>query len=147
MRTAALVLLLAASAAATDVLTHHNDAARTGAVLDEGSLSPTSLKTQRFGKLFSLPVDGQIYAQPLVVSGLEIPGKGRRDVVFVATMRNIVYAFDTEPGDGTPLWKVSLGMPMAYDRIPKDAAALIGQYNIRPFIGITSTPVIDRAKE
>ena len=147
MRTAALLLSVCSAICATDVLTHHNDNARTGAVTDEIVLSPASLRNQRFGRLFSLMVEGQIYAQPLVVTALEIPGKGRRDVVFVATMRNMVYAFDTEPGDGSPLWKVNLGVPMPYDRIPKDAGALLGQYNIRPFIGITSTPVIDRDKQ
>ena len=95
MRALTLLCLAAcAPASATEVLTHHNDTARTGAVLDETVLSPATLKSRRFGKLFSLVVDGQIYAQPLVVTGLEIPGKGIRSVVFVATMRNMVYAFD-----------------------------------------------------
>src|SRR5438552_1932181 len=104
---------------ATDVLTQHNDHARTGAVLDETMLSPDTLKSQGFGKLFSLAVDGQIYAQPLVVTGLEIPYKGKRNVVFVATMRNMVYAFDAEIA-GPPFWTANLGAPMPYDRIPKD---------------------------
>ena len=147
MRFLALVLLgYGLPALAADVLTHHNNPARTGAVLDETTLSPGSLKEEAFGRLFSFIVDGQIYAQPLVVTGLEIPGKGLRNVVFVATMRNMVYAFDADGGDPSPLWKTSLGSPMPYDRIPKDGGAILGQYNIRPYIGITSTPVIDRAK-
>lgn len=147
MRIAALLVLASCSSAwATDVLTHHNDCARTGAVLDERILSPAAVKGQGFGKLFSLVVDGQIYAQPLVVTGLEIAGKGTRNVVFVATMRNMVYAFDADGAETSPLWKTPLGAPMPYDRIPKDGGALLGQYNIRPYIGITSTPVIDRAK-
>ena len=133
-------------ALASDVLTHHNNPARTGAVLDEALLSPDTLRTQGFGRLFSLIVDGQIYAQPLVVTGVDIPGKGPRNVVYIATMRNMVYAYDADSGDQTPLWKTALGLPMPYDRIPKDAGAVLGQYNIRPYIGITSTPVIDRAK-
>src|ERR1017187_6755406 len=144
MRIVALVLAASAVTCATDVLTHHNNLARTGAVLDEKLLSPSTLKTQAFGKLFSLVVDGQIYAQPLVVTNLAVPGAGTRDVVFVATMRNMVYAFDADAAQPAPLWKVSLGAPMPYDRIPKDGGALLGQYNIRPYIGITSTPVIDR---
>jgi outer membrane protein assembly factor BamB len=149
MRIVAALLCLAACApvSATEVLTHHNNPARTGAVIDETVLSPATLKTQGFGKVFSLVVDGQIYAQPLVVTGLEIPGKGTRSVVFVATMRNMVYAFDAAGGDSSPFWKTSLGSPMPYDRIPKDAGAQLGQYNIRPYIGITSTPVIDRDKQ
>ena len=61
-------------------------------------------------------------------------------------MRNIVYAFDADKAERAPLWQVNLGTPMPYDRIPKDAGALLGQYNIRPYIGVTSTPVIDRAR-
>jgi len=141
-----LLLGCGVPALATDVLTQHNNPARTGAVLDETSLSPASLKTRGFGRLFSLVVEGQIYAQPLVVSGVDIPGKGTHNVVYVATMRNWVYAFDADGHDAMPLWNTYLGAPMQYDRIPKDAGALLGQYNIRPFIGITSTPVIDREK-
>ena len=147
MRIVALLLAAAGLATATDVLTHHNNLARTGAVLDETILSPATLKNQAFGKLFSVVVDGQIYAQPLVVTGLAIPGKGTHNVVFVATMRNAVYAFDADAAQPEPLWHVSLGAPMPYDRIPKDAGALLGQYNIRPYIGVTSTPVIDREKQ
>jgi len=60
-------------------------------------------------------------------------------------MRNNVYAFDADGRDALPLWHVNLGTPMRYSRIPKDAGAQLGQYNVRPFIGITSTPIIDRA--
>src|SRR5215831_274239 len=84
---------------ASDVLTHHNDPARTGAVLDETQLSPDTLRSQAFGRLFSLLLEGQVYAQPLVVTGVEIPGKGPRNVVYIATMRNIVYAYDADSGD------------------------------------------------
>src|SRR4051794_10248968 len=128
------VLLLLVSAwpvaLATDVLTHHNNPARTGAVLDETILSPRPVQDHGFGRLFSMVVDGQTYAQPLVVTGLEIPGKGRRNVVYVATMRNMVYAYDADGVDASPLWKTSLGPSMPFDRIPKDVGARIGQYNI-----------------
>ena len=131
---------------AGDVLMHHNDPGRTGAVLDETALSPASLRSEGFGRLFSLVVDGQVYAQPLVVSKLDIPGKAARDVVFLATMRNNVYAYAVDDRSTELLWHKPLGSAMPYDRIPKDAGAQLGQYNIRPYIGITSTPVIDRAK-
>ena len=143
---ALLFIVSSAPAHPSDVLTQHNNPARTGAVLDEKILSPSTLRSRGFGRLFSFEVDGQIYAQPLVVTGLPIPGKGARNVVYVATMRNMVYAFDADGPEVTPLWKTHLGAPMAYDRIPKDAGAQLGQYNIRPFIGIASTPAIDREK-
>ncbi len=130
-----------------DVLTQHNDAARTGANLHETELTPDKVK-HSLGKLFSRSVDGQIYAQPLVASRIEIPGKGIRDVVYVATMKNNVYAFDADSAneDG-PLWKLNLGTPVPYQWIPSNLGSMIDQYNIRPFIGITSTPVMDPAKE
>ncbi len=53
----------------------------------------------------------------------------------------------TPTAQPSPLWQVNLGPPMLYDRIPKDGGALLGQYNIRPYIGVTSTPVIDREKQ
>jgi len=126
---------------------HHNDPGRTGAVLDETALSPESLRTQGFGRLFSLVVEGQVYAQPLVVAKLDIPGKPARDVVFLATMRNNVYAYAVDDRSTELLWHKPLGSAMPYDRIPKDAGAQLGQYNIRPYIGITSTPVIDSARK
>jgi len=125
------------------VLTQHNDPARTGANLAETILSSESLARERFGKLFSLGVEGQIYAQPLVVGAVDIPGRGVRNVVYVATMHNNGYAFDADRREDAPFWKVSLGTPMPYNQIPLDIPGLIDQYNIRPFIGITSTPVID----
>src|SRR5215510_4986449 len=125
------------------VLTQHNDPARTGANLSEKLLSPRSVRQERFGKIFSLAVEGQIYAQPLVVAGVDIPGRGIRNVVYVATMRNNIYAFDAEGREDAPLWKVNLGTPMLYNQIPFEFGGLLDIYNIRPFIGITSTPVID----
>src|SRR5277367_4689236 len=138
-----LLLAVTTAASAQNVLTQHNDIARTGANLHEAELTPASVKSN-FGSLFSLSVDGQIYAQPLVVNGVEIPGKGVHNVVYVATMKNNVYAFDADhPADDCPLWKRNLGKPVPYKLIPLNWGSLIGQYNIKPFMGITSTPVID----
>ena len=129
------------------VLTQHNDSARTGANLNEKILSPAGIRRERLGKLFSRSVEGQIYAQPLVVAGVDIPGKGVRNVVYVATMGNNLYAFDADGGEDTPLWKVNLGAPMLYNRIPLDPGGVLDIYNIRPLIGITSTCVIDPDKK
>jgi outer membrane protein assembly factor BamB len=144
-----LVLVPAAFAAVTarsaNVLTHHNDPARTGANLEETALTPATV-TNRFGKLFARHVHGQIYAQPLVVSGIEVSNKVR-NVVYVATMENDVYAFDADdPDDESYLWRAKLGTPVPYNEIPEPLVGEFTGYNINPSIGIASTPVIDPVK-
>jgi hypothetical protein len=119
----------------TSVVTYHNDLQRTGANVTEVKLTPNNVNSTTFGKKLALPVDGQIYAQPLYVPALTINGK-KYDVVFVATENNSVYAFDSNAG-GPPLWQASLGTP-----VPKSDAE-----GITPMIGITSTPVIDQQSQ
>src|SRR5215469_3457315 len=70
---------------ATDVLTYHNDNARTGQALNEQVLTYANVNTNHFGKLWILPVDGKVDAQPLYAAGVSIPGKGLHNVVIVAT--------------------------------------------------------------
>src|SRR5439155_12307169 len=94
-----------ALASGVHVLTQHNDVARTGANLQEKVLSPTTVSAASFGKVFSRDVDGQIYAQPLYVGGV----MGGKNVVYVATEHNSVYAFDADGGAPAPLWQVNLG--------------------------------------
>lgn len=144
-----------------DVLTQHNDSQRTGANLQETLLNPQSVQSGQFGWLFDWKVDGQIYAQPLYVS--RVPYKGRIiDMVVVATMRNNVYAFeapsfDSEvPPSSAPLWCVGndpqyrciendlLGAPVPYDYFMMELEFL--GPNIKPWIGITATPVIDKKR-
>ena len=90
------------------VLTQHYDNARTGANLQETELGPATVAPGRFGKLFELAVEGHVYAQPLYVAKGGIPGVKGRNLLYVATMRNKVYAFDADAG-GAPVWSRSLG--------------------------------------
>lgn len=130
-----------------NVLTYHNDFARTGQNTNETILTPANVNMNTFGKIFSYPVDGQIYAQPLYVSGLAIPGQGVHNVVFVATMHNSVYAFDADSNSGPNggvLWQVNLGTSAATP--DKAFGWRYGDYHdIRPEVGIIGTPVIDLA--
>ncbi|MFF4403364.1 hypothetical protein [Streptomyces sp. NPDC001404] len=123
------------------VTTQHNDNRRTGAQLLEVALSPATVGPDHFGKLFSRAVDGHLYAQPLYVSDVAVPGHGRRNVVYAATMHNSVYAFDADdPGAAAPLWHASLG-PSA--PLPDPQIGPGGYRDIAVEVGIVSTPVID----
>ncbi|HXM13218.1 MAG TPA: PQQ-binding-like beta-propeller repeat protein [Terriglobales bacterium] len=116
------------------VTTWQFDNERSGLNAQETALTPQTVTPQTFGKLFSYPVDGYVYAQPLLVSGLTING-GTHDVVFVATENDSIYAFDADTyGTGTPLWQVSL-LQTGQSAIPNGP--------IQPVEGVTSTPVID----
>ena len=118
-----------------NVPTWHGDNQRTGLNGNEAILTTANVNPQSFGKLFSYFVDGYIYGQPLYVSNLTIKG-GAHNVVFVATENDSVYAFDADtPGDGSPLWKVSL--------LGAGESAVLNPGGIRPFLGVTSTPAID----
>jgi len=122
---------------AADVVTYHNDIARTGQNLSEIALTPSNVGPSSFGKLFTLPVDGVINAQPLYLSGVSIPGRGTYNVVYAVTENDSVYAFDAN--SRSLLWQVSV---LGSDETPADTHNC---NQIRPQIGITSTPVIDRS--
>ncbi len=119
-----------------DVLTYHNDNARTGQYTNEVYLTPANVNSNFFGKLWVLPVDGSVYAQPLYAAGVSIPNKGVRNVLFVVTEHDSVYAFDAESTN--VLWQVSM---LATNETPSDNRSCS---QVSPEIGITATPVIDR---
>jgi hypothetical protein len=132
----AAVLLAASPGLATDVLTFHNNPARTGLNDHETILTPANVNQDSFGLLFNLPVDGKVDAQPLYVSSLPIRGVGRKNVVVVATEHDSVYAFDSDAG--TLYWHVSL---LGDNEVPSDQRACD---QITPEIGVSATPVIIR---
>jgi hypothetical protein len=142
---ACLILGLFPLWAQVNVLTYHNDFARTGQNTNETVLTPSNVNSNTFGKLFAYAVDGQVFAQPLYVSGLAIPGKGTHNVVFVATMHDSVYAFDADSNAGANgglLWQVSLGTSAVTPN--SDFGNRYGAYHdIRPEVGVVGTPVID----
>jgi len=128
-----------------NVLTYHNDLARTGQNTNETALSPATVGVNSFGQLFSYSVDGYVWAQPLYVHGLTIAGQGTHNVVFVATAHNSVYAFDADsnlgPNNGL-LWQVNLGPSAATPN--NDFGNRYGPYHdINPEVGIIGTPLVD----
>ncbi|HEV2491291.1 MAG TPA: hypothetical protein VGT03_15915 [Candidatus Acidoferrales bacterium] len=121
-----------------NVLTYHNDNGRTGGNLDERTLTLGNVNSASFGKIGFLSTQGLVDAEPLYVSGLTING-AKHNVVFVATEHDFVYAFDADTFQ--QLWRVSL---LGASETTSDAR---GCGQVKPEIGITSTPVIDLARE
>jgi len=144
---AAVALATSASGfAQVNVTTYHNDIGRTGQNLNETILTPSNVNTTQFGKLFSQPVDGQVYAQPLYLSGITVNG-ATHNVVFVATENDSVYAFDADSNggaDSAPLWHDSL-LSTAFGAAAGATTVSSNEVgsDIQPQIGITGTPVID----
>lgn len=119
------------SSQSNDVLTYHNDNARTGQMLNETVLTTTNVNAASFGLLRTLSVDGKVDAQPLYVSNL-----GNRNLLIVATEHGTVYAFDAD--SGSIVWQVSMLQP------GETSSDNHGCGQVTPEIGITATPVIDR---
>jgi outer membrane protein assembly factor BamB len=117
-----------------DALTHHFNAGRTGLNASEVILTHANVNDKQFGLLRILHVDGVVDAEPLYVSNIVVGGK-ERDVVYVVSEHDSVYAFDADTG--AQLWKTSV-LPTG------EATATNGCSQITPEIGITATPVIDR---
>jgi uncharacterized repeat protein (TIGR03806 family) len=130
------------------VITYHYDNTRQGANTNETVLMPSNVNTTNFGKLFSYAVDGYVYAQPLIMTNLNMAGKGVRDVVFVATMHDSVYAFDANTNsdaNGGLLWRTNVGISSISPSLEYGARYHpgIGNLDVVPEEGMAATPVID----
>ena len=137
-----LSLAAIASALAQDVTTYRYDGRVSGINSREKLLTPANVNVATFGELFSDPVDGQVFAQPLYLSHVAIAGKGTHNVLYVATCHDTVYAFDADAG-GDPLWVTSFLVPdQGITTVPQPD---IISGDIMPEIGIIGTPVIDPA--
>ncbi|HEY4876149.1 MAG TPA: hypothetical protein VIH86_11285, partial [Puia sp.] len=134
--------------AQTDVLTQHNDLSRTGWNSQETSLTTGNVNSNTFGLLYARPVDDQIFAQPLVVSNINIPSVGNKNIVFVCTVNNTIYAFDADNGSASVYWQKNY-TPTGYRPPTKSdmhPGLCGGSYNdFTSNIGIVGTPVIDKS--
>ncbi|HEV2947776.1 MAG TPA: fibronectin type III domain-containing protein, partial [Gemmataceae bacterium] len=145
----------------TNVLTFHNDIASTGLNATETVLAPTNVQVGSFGKLFTVAVDGQVYAEPLIDTGITIasgvntkPGApGVHDVVFVATEHDSLYAIDASQTGGAVLWQRTflntvnsggnINNTLSATAIASVPSGDTGTSDITTEVGITGTPVID----
>ena len=130
----------------TSVLTQHNDLNRTGWNDKETILNTGNVNKKSFGEIFSRAVDDQVYAQPLVVLNVDIPGKGKRNIVITATVNNSVYAFDADSAAiSDPYWQDNL--TPSGSRVIRNTdmtGACNGNYkDFSGNMGIVGTPVID----
>jgi hypothetical protein len=143
-----------ATVAVTDlpgVFTYHNDLSRDGANIQEYALNASTVTSSTFGKLFSCPVDGAVYTQPLWVPGVTIKG-AVHNVLYVATQHDTLFAFDADASPCVQLWVINL-LDTAHGGTGSEApvpcnesvfCAVGASYgDIQPEIGVTGTPVID----
>ncbi len=133
----ALCIFAAGSRALSqEVLTYHNNNARTGLNSSETTLTLSNVNSTSFGKLFVLTVDGLVDAEPLYLSAVPIQGSGTHNLLIVATENDSVYAFDADTG--SLIWQITT---LEAGETPSDDR---GCNQVTPEIGITSTPVISR---
>jgi hypothetical protein len=108
-------------------------------VLQASTISPTLLSASSRSDLL-----GVVYAQPLYLSQVMI-NSVPKNVTYVATEENYVYAYDESNFTGTPLWSSNLNNTSVNESAIPDSQLPGACSNITPEVGITGTPVIDIA--
>ena len=126
------------SGTTTDVLTWHNDVARTGQNLQESTLTTANVNSATFGKIGFYAVDGRVDAQPLYASNVAVPSNGSHNILIVPTEHDSVYGFDADTGG--VLWQTTMLKAGEQASDPRNCS------QVSPEIGVTSTPVIDRTR-
>ena len=127
-----------ASTGTTDVLTYHNDIARTGQNLTETTLTTSNVNSAKFGKIGFFSVDGLVDGEPLYASQVAVPGNGTHNLLIAVTEHGTAYAFDAD--SATAIWSKSM---LQSGETTSDSRSC---NQVSPEIGITSTPVIDRSQ-
>jgi hypothetical protein len=135
----AVLLFVITRVEAIDVLTQKLNPGRTGANLSETTLKLSNVNVNTFGKIFERGVDGELYAQPLIVENVNVGG-GTHSVVYLVTARNVAYAYDAVDGAVTsPYWTVNFGTPVPQGDVQCCCT------DVSSWIGTLGTPVIDTA--
>jgi hypothetical protein len=140
---ASLTVNTSSTSSLIDVVTYHYDNFRTGQNTSEMNLTPATVNSTKFGKLGEFSVDGHVDAQALLLANFSIPGKGTKNVLYVVTEHDSIYAFDADSigtGGGTVLWHATA---LLSGETTSDTR---GCGQVSPEIGITATPVIDRSR-
>src|SRR5712672_804560 len=141
--TASLTVTTGTVNSSVDVVTYHYDNSRSGLNSNETTLTPANVNSTQFGKKGEFAVDGKVDAQPLYLSQVTVGGQ-KKNVLYVATEHGSVYAFDADSINGTTaafLWKTTT---LGSGETSSDPVG--GCNQVSPEIGITATPVIDRAR-
>ena len=140
-----VVFFVCSVKAQVNVVTQHYDLGRTGWYNKESSLNKSNVRIGSFGKLFTRTVDDQLYAQPLIVLGVNINGVGPKNIVYLATVNNTVYAYDADSANANaPYWLVNL-TPLGSRPVVQNDLTGACPGNFLSNIGIVGTPVIDTA--
>ncbi len=149
--TATLAVSVNASGArsAVDNITFHHDASRSGWYSAEQTLTPTTVAASNFGPITTLtappglPAFGKVYAQPLYLSAETVADGSLHNLVIVATSTDQLYAYDDVTR--AVVWHRDFTTPAA--EVTQQSWTDSGCADISPNIGITGTPVVDRARD